>query len=866
MLSQNNTRIPRQYWVEGFFFSLIVILGTFLRFFRLNARGFWGDEVWSAERITLPAWRIIIDFIDLPGPIYYLLGHFSLAIIGSNYPEVAMRLPSTVFGSILIIIAYFCVRKIYDKYIALAFSLLLAVCPYLIWYAQDARFYSVVATSLFVVWYAFRQMIVLKERKYWYLWVAASLFSLYTQPLTTSIALVSYGLAGVIYLYIQSKKPRTIPSLFKSILPIITGALAMAVGYSPVILKVLFAVVMGGWFGNYVNFSQGQKVFSPTLDNFVYHNNFFFEYLFRGLAPMDWAYVYVVFALIGLVDLFYRKQWLDAFIGLIPFILTYCIFVFLRPANGFGVRYVIFLQALYLLLVVLGVKTVISWALSRLKNLKSGSTRFSLSLGLQWLCVLCFTGASLYTTYLGYYHFKPNDWRLISNYIKERSQPGDVLIGSAWALQAMSWYFKPSELGLIEMPDQTDIAFRYLKSGNRVWFVNIRSVQGKYGEELRQSMNRIPLEEIFSSTDILPIFLPYYPHSEIMADVFKKEASYGSAYYFRDLLSENPDQSLRQLNPGETTQIYLRSQLRQERILQVRFLAGPDRNLTVQVGNHSWELEPAPSLSWTIEDIELPEDLDLTLPITLKALGDSAIGLNYVRVIEPGSRFLEEDPRTAIYFDEDTQNGEQAALDLPAGKSTTVTLQSFWPHGRNLQISYLAGPERAMRVEIGKHSWEIKTDNGSGWQLTTLPLPEDLDLELQITLTSLGEQANQISFVKVVQNTKAPNEFYFANAATDPQSYRHLNPGDKVSASLKSQSQEDRVLQISYLRGPDRSLTIDLGDHSWEIVANDKVAWVVEEIPIPDDVPLEFTIDITSYGPAANGIKYVRVVNAKGDK
>jgi hypothetical protein len=861
MLSQYKTRIPRQYWVEGFFFSIVVILGTFLRFFRLDVRGFWGDEVWAAERITLPIWRIITEYLDLPGPIFYLLGHFSLAIIGSDHQEFAMRFPSAFFGSILIIISYFCIRKIYDKYIALAFSLLIAVCPYLIWYAQDARFYSVVATSLFVVWYAFRQMIMLKERKYWYLWVGASLFSLYTQPLTTGIALVSFGLAAVIYLYSQTKQ-------IKSFLPIFTGGIAMTVGYSPVLLKVLYARISGGSFGNYVNFSQGQKMFSPTLEDFGYHNNFVLSSLFRGLAPLDWTYAYVVLALVGLIYLFYKKQWFDALLALIPFILTYGIFVFLRPANGFGVRYVIFLQAIYLLLVVLGVTFIITLVVSQLKNLKSERIRSHLSLGLQWLCIIPLALVSFYTIYLGYYHFKPNDWRLISNYIKENSQPGDVLIGSAWSLQAMRWYYKPSDHGLIELPDQTDAVFRYLKSGNRVWFVNIRSVQGIYGEELRQGMNRLPLEELYASSDILPVFINYFPHSEIIAEVFKKEESYGSAYYFRDLPSQNPDHSLRQLNPGDSTQIHLRSQLKQERILQIRFLAGPDRSLEVQVGNHSWELKPASRLDWTIEDIELPEDLDVSLPITLKAFGDAAIGINYVRIIEPGSRFLEEDPRTAIHFEDDTegQNGEQSALDLPSGKSTTFTLHSFWQHGRSLQISYLAGQERAIRVEIGEHSWEIEASKEAGWQLAALPLPEDLDLELPITLTSLGEQANTISFVKVVQSTKAPNEFYFANAATDPKSYQHLNPDDAISAKLESQDQTSRLLQLSYLQGPERSLTVAIGEHSWEITAHDKVAWTIAEIPLPDDIPLEFEVNITSHGPAANGIKFVRVVNEKDDK
>jgi|GEM_PF-1923951 hypothetical protein len=863
MLSQNNTRIPRQYWVEGFFFSLIVILGTFLRFFRLNARGFWGDEVWTAERSVLPVWRIITEYIDLPGPVYYLLAHFSLKIIGREYAELALRLPSAIIGSLLVVISYFCIRHIYNKYIAFAVSLLIAVCPYLIWYSQDARFYSIVATGLFVVWYAFRQMIVLKERKYWYLWVGASLFSLYTQPLTTAIALVSFGIVGVIYSYLNTKQ-------FKSILPIVVGALTMAVGYSPVIIKVIYARLVGGWFGNYVNFSQGQDVFAPTLDNFSYHHNLFISSIIRGFSSDHVRYIFLVCACIGIIYLFYNKQWFDSLLVLVPFAVAYCIFVFLRPANGFGVRYVIFLQALYLLVVVLGIHALILFLLSKLKALKSDRIRTGLSIGLQALAILPLALSSLYIVYLGYYHFKPNDWRLISNYIKEHAQPGDVLIGSSWALPAINWYYRPSDIGLIQVGDHSKTALKYLQSGNRIWFVNIHSVQGQYGEEILEALDQLSLGELYGPTDILPVYMGYYPHSEIIASLFTRDVGYGSAHYFAEVPTDNPDITYRHFNPGDSTQIYLHTQSQQGRILQVSFLDGPDRSIRIQIGNYSWEIEGGKVGGWYIEDIELPDDLDTFLPITITSLGEQANGISFVRVIEPGSKLLTDDPRSARYFKEVVwdHDPDHPYRHFNPGDTTSFTLRSSLKLNRKLQISFLDGPNRAIRIDIKDHTWVIEGGKRSGWQVEEIELPDDLDLELPITITSLGTSANGISFVKIAypnSETKRviQNEYIFPDSVSsdNPElTYREFEPGDTAKVPLQSYTRKNRVLRIGYYNGPNRELQIGVGNNLWRIFGDENVGWTYKDFKLYDNLNHNLVIHIKSLGEEANSISYIKII------
>ena len=124
---------------------LVVAMGAGLRLYRIGAQPLWVDEASSLRfaRQTLPQlwnWHSLVD----PGnpPLYYSLLHGWL-VFGDS--ETALRLLSALFGVLTIPLVYALGRTIRDHRLGIVSALLFAISPFQIWYAQEARGYSLLA-------------------------------------------------------------------------------------------------------------------------------------------------------------------------------------------------------------------------------------------------------------------------------------------------------------------------------------------------------------------------------------------------------------------------------------------------------------------------------------------------------------------------------------------------------------------------------------------------------------------------------------------------------------------------------------------------------------------------------------------------
>ncbi len=122
------------------FSSIVLLLGTALRFYRLDFQSLWNDEG-NSVRLAERSLRLIIEGAggDIHPPGYYLLLSFWRDLIGQS--EFAMRSLSA-FASILLIAV---VIKIGNRRIGLLAGLFVAVNPLLIYYAQETRMYALEA-------------------------------------------------------------------------------------------------------------------------------------------------------------------------------------------------------------------------------------------------------------------------------------------------------------------------------------------------------------------------------------------------------------------------------------------------------------------------------------------------------------------------------------------------------------------------------------------------------------------------------------------------------------------------------------------------------------------------------------------------
>lgn len=124
---------------------LILILGLCLRLIAIN-QSLWLDEAISANAAKqLSFWQYVTSY---PIGDFHPPGYFAILWVWSHifgFSEIALRMPSVIFGSLTIFVTYLLGKGLFNKKIGLLASLFLAIGPLHIYYSQEARMYSFAA-------------------------------------------------------------------------------------------------------------------------------------------------------------------------------------------------------------------------------------------------------------------------------------------------------------------------------------------------------------------------------------------------------------------------------------------------------------------------------------------------------------------------------------------------------------------------------------------------------------------------------------------------------------------------------------------------------------------------------------------------
>lgn len=121
----------------------IVLLGLFLRLYKIGANSFWWDEtssVWMSGSSLADTLNLVVR--DVHPPLYFLLLHFWLHLTSS---DAGIRLFSAICGVLNIPVMYLLGRRIAGRVVGLLAALILAVAPFHVMYAQEARMYTLLA-------------------------------------------------------------------------------------------------------------------------------------------------------------------------------------------------------------------------------------------------------------------------------------------------------------------------------------------------------------------------------------------------------------------------------------------------------------------------------------------------------------------------------------------------------------------------------------------------------------------------------------------------------------------------------------------------------------------------------------------------
>ncbi len=156
--------------------SLLALAAFAVRAVSLDAQSLWRDEVDALRFATVPWAEMLANFTrpGWNGPLYFLLLRGWVALAGTS--EYALRFFSLVFSVLAVPLVYALGRRLFDRPTGLIAAFLVTTSPYLAWYGQEVKMYTLVVALAVLAVYSLRRAVE-SGRGYWWaaLVVAASL-------------------------------------------------------------------------------------------------------------------------------------------------------------------------------------------------------------------------------------------------------------------------------------------------------------------------------------------------------------------------------------------------------------------------------------------------------------------------------------------------------------------------------------------------------------------------------------------------------------------------------------------------------------------------------------------------------------------
>ncbi len=178
---------------------LLTLISFALRLVCLGRQSLWYDEAFSmavARAEPSVFWTALLsDGVHPPG--YYLLLREGVALFGAS--EFALRFLSAVAGTLAVPLMWRLGRALGNDRWGLAAGLLLALNPFALWYAQEARMYSLLLCLTIAAGYAFWKLVTHPTPTRWLglVLISALSFAVHYFALISSLAQFVYLVANL---------------------------------------------------------------------------------------------------------------------------------------------------------------------------------------------------------------------------------------------------------------------------------------------------------------------------------------------------------------------------------------------------------------------------------------------------------------------------------------------------------------------------------------------------------------------------------------------------------------------------------------------------------------------------------------------
>lgn len=197
---------------------LLVILVCFAAYFRIKdigAESLWNDELESWRQSSVSSISEVIENVrrDVHPPGYQLLLYYVMRYFGDT--EAVLRAPSAIAGVLSVLLLYLFGKRLYSREVGLLAAAILTVSWSPIFYAQEARAYSVLFLAALASTFLFFELVhrfrinSSSGKLLFISYILVALATCYTHYFGL-LLIASHGFLGVILLW---NKPRIMAKL-----------------------------------------------------------------------------------------------------------------------------------------------------------------------------------------------------------------------------------------------------------------------------------------------------------------------------------------------------------------------------------------------------------------------------------------------------------------------------------------------------------------------------------------------------------------------------------------------------------------------------------------------------------------------------
>jgi 4-amino-4-deoxy-L-arabinose transferase-like glycosyltransferase len=415
----------------------LTFLGFFLRFYHLGFNSLWLDEAstYTFASMSLSGiWQATAGGEFNP-PLFYWMEHMMLAL-GNN--ETILRFIPALLGSLSVPLVYLVGKEFIDRNVGIIAAAACTFSPFLIYYSQEARAYSVMLFFVLLALFFFIQAIRTDSIKDWVLFGVFSALAFWSH----FYALV---IIGALVLYALAVKLPALRKDIGSIKPLIIAGAVFVVICLPLILVTiqLFAkrTASAPTYG-----IQGIGIIIETFQQI------------SGFSDLVMVLFLILF-IIGICQAFLLDKNKGLFLVSLT-VLTFVISYFLSYKIPMEPRYLIFLAPIFFIGIALSYQPV--WKLFRTPGIVYGLMVLVVILGAPVL-------ANMYSG------FTKDDWRGFAGQIRQVTHPGDfVVVVPGYISQPLNYYYSNTsdqtiEYGASTSTDLEAIAAR--KTNNTIYYI-----------------------------------------------------------------------------------------------------------------------------------------------------------------------------------------------------------------------------------------------------------------------------------------------------------------------------------------------------------------------------------------------------------